>query len=462
MTQPFNLQGDKAALVALVLLGIACRAIVWNIYQPAVYPDSHTYTELASQIATLNFVGYEGWRTPGYPLLLLITGGNLRALWLAQAALGVLGSVVLYRLVLRYTGTVLLAFAAGACHSLALNQVFLEASVLSESMAAFCVVVCVALSLRAMRDGASALHGILAGSVTALAALTRPLYIFLVPLFILLLFMHRRHVKVTVLAGYTLAAALPVLGWMLFNQMTVGYFGMSTMTGYNLSTHSGRFIEKASDKYATIRDIYLKHRAEQLKVAKTSSFTIFYARDEIKAKTGLSEADLSRELEKMSKELFIQHPGLYLRSVVEAWLSFWPVPNYWQRDKLTSDRLAGVLDIVWKGERYILIGLNMICVLAGALILLRAVARPFHIVATEEFPLVLACTVLGSSILTAAVVFGENPRYSIPTQPLATTLALLALWRGWRAWLDRSEALRLGPHTNGQAPDPLVSLRLPK
>ena len=51
--------------------------------------------------------------------------------------------------------------------------------------------------------------------------------------------------------------------------------------------------------------------------------TIWYAESEIKRKTGLSTAELSKQLTRMSLEMFAEHPLLYLESVARSWVRFW-------------------------------------------------------------------------------------------------------------------------------------------
>jgi hypothetical protein len=98
---------------------------------------------------------------------------------------------------------------------------------------------------------------------------------------------------------------------MAVNALTVGQFSLSTRLGLGLMNHSGAFVEYADPRYSTIRDIYLRHRTEVVRSPEAQThrqgeqyLTIFYALDDLKAATGLSQNELSRELQKLSLDLF--------------------------------------------------------------------------------------------------------------------------------------------------------------
>jgi hypothetical protein len=52
--------------------------------------------------------------------------------------------------------------------------------------------------------------------------------------------------------------------------------------------------------------------------------------------------------------------------------------------------------------------------------------------------MLLSCVLLAASVLQALVEYSENPRYGIPTQSLAVTLVLLAVWDLRAAWKAKS------------------------
>jgi hypothetical protein len=236
-----------------------------------------------------------------------------------------------------------------------------------------------------------------------------------------------------VVISFSIAFVSLVFGWAIFNKATVDYFGLTTLIGYNLSQHSGGFMEKAPSTYADIRDIYLRHRDQKLTESKSHSMTIWVARREIQDRTGMSDVTLSRELSKLSLELFTRYPGLYARSVAEAWASFWTVPNYWKLESVDSSSAVSFLKSVWKIEWYLLIVMNFVFLIVGGCAIIRGLVNGFNGTTAPDFPLILSCVVISASGLQALLELGENGRYSIPTQPLVVSLVLITVW----AWAER-------------------------
>jgi hypothetical protein len=209
--------------------------------------------------------------------------------------------------------------------------------------------------------------------------------------------------------------------------MTIDYFGLQTVSGYGITNHSGRFMESASDEHAMIRDIYLKHRQQNIERTGSHSMTIFLAKSEMLEKTGLDEVALSRQLAKISFELFMKEPSLYLRGVGEAWLDFWRV-RLDIGENFTVPAAREVTYAVWRVERWLLMLTNLFAVLACVWIFARDVARRFQGRVGLSIPLIIVCTIVTGSVLQALAEYGENPRYAVPTQSIAVLLVLLAAW----------------------------------
>jgi hypothetical protein len=160
--------------------------------------------------------------------------------------------------------------------------------------------------------------------------------------------------------------------------------------------------------------------------------TIFLAREELQSTTGLSDVELSREFAKLSVGLFLDNPGLYLRSVGKAWFSFWAVPNYWNLENFRTPALARAVESVWQVEKWLLrIGYLAFVIIALptlwiAWVRKRGVDRGWHWTA------VLVGIVLSASLLQALLEYGENPRYAIPTQSIAMAALVMFLFLGPR------------------------------
>jgi hypothetical protein len=223
---------------------------------------------------------------------------------------------------------------------------------------------------------------------------------------------------------------------MAVNKSTLNYFGLSTLLGFNLTNHSGGFIEYAPP--SPLRDIYLKYRAQRMSESGGHSFTIFEAANEMQEQTGLSPTDLSRELARISVNLFIAHPILYASSVARAWWSFWAVPNYWRLNQFSDAVTATQFQRAWRWEQLVLRAMNLLFVVGACALAAIFVFRRPPSSRTLIFLGVLASVVLSASLGQAIVEYGENPRYSVPTQPLVLCFVLTGAWLVGRLWRGRT------------------------
>jgi hypothetical protein len=430
----------QPATIWAIGLGLACvalRAILWKIYDgPVVWPDSAAYLDLARQIRSADFTGYLGTRPPGYPLFLLLSGPGLHAIWFMQSILGILISLMLFAIVYDQTRSPIWSFVVGLSSSASMNLLFFEANIVSETSSIFLVVLSLLLVVKALRAKANGWLLYLAlGVVLAVAGLTRPQLLLLAPLYVIFYLYSWSRAGVVVRSRWTYLASLGtpfvalVLFWCFFNSVTVGKFGVTTLTGYSLTNHSGAFMELAPDKYATIRDIYLAHRTKRIAETGQHTMTIHGAIPEMLQATGWSYTRLSDELTRMSLGMFIAHPALYLKGVFRAWVEFWKVRNCWVLTNLTVSGLRGPLDLLWKAERGLLVAANALFLGGGLFALYRLIRRRSSPV--PAFTLLVMAVVIVESILQAAVEYGENGRYAIPFQPLViyTIVAWIMLIR---------------------------------
>jgi len=281
----------------------------------------------------------------------------------------------------------------------------------------------------------------------ALLILTRSQYVVLVPVFALLMWWLMREGKWRAIFIFILTASIPVLGWAMFNKTQIGQFTVTTLLGYNLTNHSGAFMELAPDSDAMLRDIYLKYRAANIAESGTHTMTIFRARRELLETTGLSETALAKEFQRISLQLFAAHPMAYLHSVAKAWVSYWTVPNYWQLDRIQSGTTSAVLQGFWMVQHWMLRGLNAAFILMVPFVLWRSLKDRYSLTKGMRVALVIAANVLSVSVMQALVEYGENGRYFVPSQPLVLifVVCLLAAFQ-----TSGREGRALGP-TDGQA-----------
>jgi hypothetical protein len=437
-------------LVWVVLLGAAARLAHGLICAPGVHPDTPDYVELARRIAAVNFAGWDGWRTPVFPLLLLLCRFDFSAVRLVQSLLGIATAAIISVLIFQRTGSSMLALLGGLAYAFDLGQISFESLVMTGALCTFLVVASVLIFARIVlahpggRAAGAGWHVVL-GFVAGAAALTRPLFLFLAPLYLIaLLSIGRRrgtlreHSKG--LGALAAPASALIFGWCLFNWFTAGYLGPTSTTGFTLSYQSGRFISLAPDKYAAIREPYI--RAMKQEIAATGKYgdsdTIFLAAPEIYRKTGWTKVQLSRELTAMSLEMFAEHPLLYARGVWRAWMRFWEPRGEWDPEQFSDWRQRIFLKRLWALERLPLIAVNLLFLFAAARWLIQWILhrRPW------DFDLSLASVVLAASLVQAAMELGANSRFSVPTVPLVICVAMIAMWEASQARWDRAASGR--------------------
>ncbi|MEJ7668076.1 MAG: hypothetical protein WKH97_04940 [Casimicrobiaceae bacterium] len=191
--------------------------------------------------------------------------------------------------------------------------------------------------------------------------------------------------------------------------------------------HSIAFIERAPDRYAVIRDILLKHREQRLAAVGHYRNTIWHAWPEIKQVTGLSLPEASREMQKMSLEMFARHPARYGVSVANAWVDFWTVPILWNLDRVTPGWLGSPLAAVWWVEHKLLRMANAAFVM---LVFLVLISRRVRLRVKWDLDLTaISALILLSSILQALADQGASSRYAVTIQALVVVVVMVAWLR---------------------------------
>jgi hypothetical protein len=421
-----DLRDQRLALLLLIGLWILTRGLLFLLYSPLPADDTGAYQRLASQIANLDFHEYNGFRTPGYPLLILLALNNNYIIWIIQSLLGLSISILVFFIIRLHGVSVKWALAGAILQLLALNEMFFEAFILTETLTTFLVVLAFYLFVYSAIHKSHWYSLAAVGLVSALLVLTRPQYLFIIPLlalFVIIFFQSKRALLLLIFLIFSLP---PVIGWMYFNKEKTGYFSISNGLGFNLTNHSGAFMEYAPDEYAIIRDIYLKYRKAKMAETGSHRMTIFLAWHELREVTGLPDPQIAHQFQRLSMQLFMQFPLQYMASVADAWLSFWVVPNYWHLDELKFQSLANSLKVIWKGQQVVYRLFNLLFLIA-AVVLLWQLLRRRKLLQHNLIPLLLITIILGNSVVQATAEYGENGRYSIPIQPLVITVVILAI-----------------------------------
>ncbi len=292
-------------------------------------------------------------------------------------------------------------------------------------------------------------------AIAGMIALTRPLYAFL-PLVLLLPFLlHARGVRArrAVIARWICCLLLPALlligGWSAYNAARFGVFAPTVLTGYNLSNHSGGFIEDAPERDAPLRDVYLRYRDETIRETGSPVTTIWAARPELLARTGLTNAQLSQAFTSLSLRLFLHHPVRYGRSVLVSWARFWNSPGTPRWDGARDATVGRVVGAAWMAQRCVFVALNvaflLLTLMAASVRRVRRWWSPSPLIVT------LCAIVWAASIVQALLERGSNTRFGVPTQPLVAYVVIVsaapllgAAWRTrpWRPSCDTDSAVQ--------------------
>ncbi len=402
----------KHPIKIIVIFGVLLRIFVVGFYNHInIFPDSSGYIDLANLLSGLNLSGYNGQRSPGYPLLLVLANNQLTIGVGCQLFIGILTSVLVYKnfLLLEFSPRTSL-FSASLLNSF-LHVIFYEMSILTESLTLFFMMLILKILLE--NDAFKSSKKLWFLSVfCAFLILIKPFYIFLP--FILYGFSVIKNFHFRKIFGKNIAILVfPMLaffGWSYVNKINTGYFVPTTFYGYNIAQNCVWFAEKAPIEYQEISAIYVKNRNESIRENKNVSMAIWKSYDELKEKTGLTFADLSAELNNFSKATIKENPTDYIRQVFTSWLDFWKTDIAWKSDFFTLES-APIFLFIWDFQHYIL-RLLKLAFLINIPIICYIFIRNRHI--TPE--IIIATIVIVTSILQAFATYGTNSRFSFPLE----------------------------------------------
>src|SRR5688500_14726051 len=220
----------RAAVVAVFLLALSLRIIVLLHLQGAPLfrtpqLDALEYFEWGSQLSRGNFA----WPAapihgPGYPLFLgaiLALTNSLTAIGVVQAIVGSLSAVLVMGMGMRMFGAVA-CFAAGSLHAIYAPLLFVDVSIIAESLFVFLLTLGMWLTLKTMRDEfPRPLVTVAAlGLVLGLAIIVRPTAAAVAPLFAFFSVRAIKHRRATTLVLFAVALCVPVVPVLVLNGIT--------------------------------------------------------------------------------------------------------------------------------------------------------------------------------------------------------------------------------------------------
>ncbi|MGD0611165.1 MAG: hypothetical protein ABSB41_06580 [Anaerolineales bacterium] len=416
-------------LAVVILVAATERFLLYIFYRPVSYNDTATYRRLAGQVAQ-GWDHFEASRMPGYPFFLSLVGPD-EHVYTVQLVLGFLTSLLFFYIGWRVTGKGWFAGLAALAHTLNLQQLFIEADLLTEPLTTFFIALALAgmawllFSEEKPPLWRILLAGLLVGSSSGLAILMRANYLFL-PFWaaFLVIIGWRVGPPLRWAAGAAIGlVGLVVVGvWINYVHQDYHMWSLSTVDGYHLMNHSGVFFEYVPDQYAAVRDTFLQYRAAQIAQTGSPGNTIWNAIPALEKASGLGFFDLSRLLEKISIQLILKYPGLYLRDVFLGWEAFWKAPFHWEVSPGENPSLAILRGGIVLLDRGILILANLVFIL-GTLLLAWKRARRF--LKMDTFWWFVLSVIWLTSVIQALLEYGDNPRYSVSVQ---SWIILIVLW----------------------------------
>lgn len=430
-----TLKDKKTWAYAVVLLTIALviRLSMFLFYQPVSFPDTGEYFDHAEFLIGMNpsWV-YKGARTPGYPVLIILSGFNDANLWIMQATMGLIITAILFELTYIFTRNVKIALICAISYTLSLNMIFYEATLLTELPAGFCVMLSLLFiayfRLELVNRGHNANHLLLLTAMATIAGfMIRPQLLFLVPFYsvYLVILLKSKTSDFRLISSKLLAFLIPCLvfwfGWSMFNQVKIGHFSFSTVTGYNLMYHTGDFVELAPEEYRTVREIYVAERDKEMTSTGATVRIPWNAGKEIQARLKKTLPDVSDVFTRLSIDLILRKPDRYIISVALANIDSWKVYNSWDLALIKEDWLRQTLETLWFVEKRALILCNILFLGLSGILFLISIWKKVDLEGVLLFPAVI----IGGSIFTALLIHGANHRYAIPFQP-AMLLSIFA------------------------------------
>jgi len=437
----------KTVVLPLALFGVAFWWYV-NLWRdaPIIMSDSWGYMRSAFDLADGRVDQLQN-RTPGYPLVLLLTGSqetpNRRLLFLS--------------LILHFSS---IWVVAGVLADLGISQrllwvfyvvlllpTFVEpaAYVLAENLTEFMLVVSFAgiVFWLSQRRGLWLLMAVTALSYTALTRPTYQLLSVVLAGFVAIapkVFRWPRRIPVGATLALATVPVLVLLGYALSNHQKFGFFGVSPMAGVHLSTRTSGVVERLPDEYATVREILIKARDADLVQRGGEHNGYEYLQNpgvlaEVSKATGLEGALLARYLININMLLIQRAPQQYLAEVAQAFSMFW-LPASTNLANMSSRNIQLLWSVLHFGVMSVS-GATLI-VLLGTAVYLANTKQSFRngdvhgafevrLIRRQGAIYALAALIVLYGALITSLFESGNPRYRVPTDILIVSMALIGV-----------------------------------
>lgn len=377
--------------------------------------DSSTYQYLAQKMTNFDLLGYNGQRTPGFPILLSLSFNSVKVAVFYQYVLGIITAIFWYKTILNFNFSKRNSLWITLFLQSFLNIFFYESAILVETLSLFFLSIVFYLISNDYFENQRFKIDLLMSLLLGYLTLIKPFFAFIPFLiygFIVIKdFNFKRIINKRIII--LLFSVVSYFGWSYFNKINTGSFTSTTFLGYNLAQNCVYFAEKGPKEYSWIYEPYAKHRDLILAKDKNQSAAMavwdtYFSR--VYDYKKLSFANLSNEFGKYATETIKNNPKDYFKQVItKSWLYFWRPNIAIDIDRLETKNKQTVFNVIWFVQRKLLNIFKYGFVLLVPFYLYRFFKNKKI---TNLF--ILVSIIFTTSILQGLITYGTNARYSFP------------------------------------------------
>lgn len=411
----------------LLLIGLVYRVLMFGFYLHSnIFPDSGGFVELGDRMSKLDLTGYGGERSPGYPLLYVLTFQSTRITVILQFGIGVITTIFWYKTLLNLNFNKKNSFWITLFLQSFLTVFLYESSFLIETIALFLISVIFYFLSNAYFEKKSLKLELLMSFLMGYLVIVKPFFAY-IP-FIIYGFSVLKNFRFSnFISQKLIILVLPLIsyfGWSYVNEFNTGYFVSTTYYGLNIAQNCVYFAEKGPKEYDWINKSYVKHRELSIKKNEDVAMTIWrsYGSGDFDFKCW-NFAQLSNELGKYGKATIAHNPKDYLEQVfTRSWFDFWLV---FGKKEFTPFRVTffdKAMEGIWFVQHIILLFFKFSFLLL----------TPFYIFKflrdrKVTMEIIIVAIVFATSLLQGLVTYGTNSKYAFPFEFLMIILVLLFL-----------------------------------
>ena len=389
--------------------------------------DSVSYLNLANKIADFNLIGYDGTRTPGYPILLLLAFNSVKTVVFYQHILGIITALLWYKTILNFRFSRKNSLWITLFLQFFLSLYFYESVILVESLCLFLISIVFYLISNDYINNKSFKVDIIMSFILGCLTLTKPFFVFIPFVIYGFIIIKNFNFKkiINPRISILLFSLISYLGWSYVNKINTGSFTSSTYMGFNIAQNCVYFAEKAPKEYKWIYEPYAKRRDLILKKDKNQSAAMaiweIYTIGVYDYKK-LSFTELSNELGKYAVETIKNNPKEYFRQVItKSWFDFWKSSIAVNKNDFKSnDNQFIVFYIIWFIQNKILVVFKLSFLLLVPFYIYKFLKNR---VITNE--LIIVAIIFTTSILQGLITYGTNSRYGFPFEYLIILIVIL-------------------------------------